>query len=77
MNFPACQSQRIAALYLQGNGNKGTEPMHTLCIAKHKTSGVEKTFQNVRDREEYITAEIREYWVFFFRAPNGFEYGHK
>jgi hypothetical protein len=50
---------------------------HTVCVARHKASGKEIAFANVKSREEYVTAEIRDAWVFFFRAPSGYEYGHK
>jgi hypothetical protein len=51
--------------------------MHTKCIAKHIASGYEKSFDNVSDRSKYVNDEIRSSWVFFFRAPNGYEYGHE
>ena len=44
-------------------------------VAKHKKSGAEKHFDNVAERENYVTKEIRGEWVFFFRFQNGFEMG--
>lgn len=49
--------------------------MSVKCVARHKTSGTELEFDNVVDREEYVVEEIRDLWVFFFRADNGYEWG--
>tara|TARA_R110002049_G_scaffold264539_1_gene440667 strand:+ start:103 stop:282 length:180 start_codon:yes stop_codon:yes gene_type:complete len=54
----------------------------TKCIAKHN-NGTEQVFDNVVDRNEWFEkcpvnerADFKTSWQVFFRAPNGFEFGH-
>jgi hypothetical protein len=50
---------------------------HQSVAAKHTPSGTVKKFDNVVDRSDYVTEEIRSSWEFFFVAPNGYEWGHE
>lgn len=50
---------------------------HKSVVAQHIASGTIKTFDNVVEREEYISSEIRKDWVFYFIAPNGYKYGYE